>query len=98
MFFPTQERKQEMKEEYNYTLTVPLQDVEKAVALLEEAKRDNPKMRLSRKPDTKSSARFYLSFPFSGTRTDLRFHEWFLQNKPQDWELFGPNYGVWGFN
>ncbi len=87
-----------MKEEYNYTLTVPLKDTGKALALLEEARKNNPKMRLSRKPDTKSSARFYLSFPFSGTRTDLRFHEWFLQKKQNDWDLFGPNYGVWGFN
>ncbi len=87
-----------MKEEYNYTLTVPLHDTDKAVTLLEEVKKNNPRMRLSRKPDTKKSARFYLSFPFSGARTDTGFHEWFLARKPEEWDLYGPNYGVWGFN
>jgi len=87
-----------MKEEYNYTLTVPLEEVDEALQLLDEAQAKNPQMRISRKPDRKGAARFYLSFPFKGTRTDLRFHEWFLDNNPNEWDLFGPNYGVWGFS
>jgi hypothetical protein len=85
-----------VKEEYNYTLTVPLQDIDLAILLLEEALANNPQMRLSRKPDRRESARFYLSFPYSGTRSDLRFSEWFVTRNSKNWELFGPNYGVWG--
>ncbi len=86
-----------MKEEYNFTLTVPLSDVDEAILLLGEAQTNNPNMRLSRKPDRLMKARFYLCFPYSGTRTDLRFMEWFGGRGKKDWELFGPNYGVWGF-
>lgn len=86
-----------MKEEYNYTLTVPLQDLEMATELLAEARASSPLMRLSRKPDRGESARFYLSFPFSGHRTDLAFAKWFATKKKEEWDLFGPNYGVWGF-
>lgn len=85
-----------MKEEYNYTLTVPLQDIKEAEALLEEIQADNPQMRLSRKPDTGENARFYLCFPYAGSRTDLRFKEWFSARNTKNWDLFGPNYGVWG--
>ena len=53
-----------MKEEYNYTLTVPLGDIDAATDLMEELKGEYPRMRLSRKPDTATSARFYLCFPF----------------------------------
>ncbi len=87
-----------MKEEYNYTLTVPLSDIDAAIKFLNKARKENPQMRLSRKPDTKKSGRFYLSFPFSGSRTDLRFHKWFTSQHLETWELFGPNYGVWGLS
>jgi len=87
-----------MQEEYNYTLTVPLQDLEEAEALLLEVQADNPRMRLSRKPDRGGNARFYLCFPFSGSRTDLRFKEWFAGKNSKNWDLFGPNYGVWGLS
>ncbi len=87
-----------MQEEYNYTLTVPLPDVEEALVLLREVQADYPLMRLSRKPDRRDSARFYLSFPFVGTRSDLRFGPWFAARNRKNWELFGPNYGVWGLS
>lgn len=85
-----------MKEEYNYTLTVPLEELEEGLKLIEEIQRDNPHMRMSRKPDTKKAARFYLCFPYSGSRTDLRFKEWIAENNSRNWDLYGPNYGVWG--
>jgi hypothetical protein len=85
-----------MKEEYNYTLTVPLHEVEEAEAILDEAQANNPQMRLSRKPDRGENARFYLCFPYAGSRTDLRFQEWFSARNNKKWDLFGPNYGVWG--
>ncbi len=87
-----------MKEEYNYTLTVPLQDITEAEALLAEIQADNPQMRLSRKPDRGEYARFYLCFPYAGSRTDLRFKEWFSARNSKKWDLFGPNYGVWGLS
>jgi len=85
-----------MKEEYNFTLTVPLQELDEAMDLLQEAQSNNPLMRLSRKPDRGESARFYLCFPYAGTRTDLGFKEWFTVRNTKNWDLFGPNYGVWG--
>jgi hypothetical protein len=87
-----------MKEEYNYTLTVPLTDTAEVLELLEEVRMNNPGMRLSRKPDTSVSARFYLSFPFKNNRTDLQFSDWMDKKMKKNWDLFGPNYGVWGFN
>ena len=87
-----------MKEEYNYTLTVPVKDIDQALVLLEEVQANHPQMRLSRKPDRKGAARFYLCFPFSGSRTDLAFKEWFDTRNSKKWELFGPNYGVWGLS
>lgn len=87
-----------MKEEYNYTLTVPLGDLQAVTELLEEAKDKHPQIRISRKPDTSQSARFYLSFPYNGTRTDLKFYEWISKQKFDNWDLFGPNYGVWGLS
>lgn len=86
-----------MKEEYNYTLTIPIADIDEATAMLAEVQANNPKMRLSRKPDRGESARFYLCFPFTGSRTDLKFYEWFNAQDKTEWDLFGPNYGVWGF-
>jgi hypothetical protein len=64
-----------MQEEYNYTLTVPLADIELAQRLIQELKNHYPVVRVSRKPDTPTNARCYLSFPYSGTRSDTRFHE-----------------------
>jgi len=86
-----------MKEEYNFTLTLPLPDIDEAVLLLAEVRANNPAMRLSRKPDRQGKARFYLCFPYAGSRIDLRFKEWFDARNTKNWELFGPNYGVWGF-
>jgi len=86
-----------MKEEYNFTLTVPLPDIDEALPLLQEAQRNYPTMRLSRKPDRQEKARFYLCFPFIQARTDLQFQTWFTARNIKNWELFGPNYGVWGF-
>jgi len=86
-----------MKEEYNYTLTVPLEDLERAGEILAEAQRQTPQLRLSRKPDRAGRARFYLCFPIVGQRTDSTFCTWFATEKLPNWELFGPNYGVWGF-
>lgn len=85
-----------MKEEYNYTLTVPLSDTERAVEIMEELKQEYPRVRISRKPDTSTSARFYLCFPYDGARTDHRFQEWMEPKMSEGWDLFGPNYGVWG--
>lgn len=87
-----------MKEEYNYTLTLPLPDLDEAIDILAEVQANNPNMRLSRKPDRKETARFYLCFPYAGTRTDLRFKKWFDARNTKNWELFGPNHGIWGFS
>lgn len=86
-----------MQEEYNFTLTVPISDIDEAMHILTEAQENNPNMRLSRKPDRLEKARFYICFPYVGTRPDLRFMEWFMALNKKDWDLFGPNYGVWGF-
>ncbi len=85
-----------MKQEYSFTLTVPLTDVEKAEQLLQQAREQTPKMRISRKPDKALHARFYISFPFSGARPDIAFQEWFVEHKKETWDLFGPTYGRWG--
>ena len=88
----------EMKEEYNFNLTVPLADLDAAMLVLDEARTAYPDMRLSRKPDRHGNARFYLCFPYHGVRTDLRFGEWFMARNTKNWELFGPNYGIWGLS
>lgn len=87
-----------MREEYNFNLTLPLDEVERALAFLQEAAVVYPSMRVSRKPDRNGLARFYLSFPYQGMRLDLRFQEWFAARDTASWELFGPNYGVWGLS
>jgi len=74
-----------------------LADIDEAVLLLQEAQAKNPVMRLTRKTDRQEKARFYLCFPYAGKRTDLGFKEWFATRNIKNWELFGPNYGVWGF-
>jgi hypothetical protein len=88
----------EMKEEYNFNLTLPLADLDAAMLVLDEARATYPDMRLSRKPDRHGNARFYLCFPYHGVRTDLRFGEWFMARNTKNWELFGPNYGIWGLS
>ncbi len=85
-----------MSQEYSFTLTVPLTDYPIAESLLEEAKRRFPHIRISRKTNRKACARFYLSFPFSTARPDLKFLEWFREREKKDWDLFGPTYGRWG--
>lgn len=85
-----------MSQEYSFTLTVPVADIESAEKLLEQARQKNPNMRLSRKTDRAGCARFYLSFPFSPARPDLAFQEWFGVHHREGWDLFGPTYGRWG--
>ncbi len=85
-----------VEQEYSFNLTVPITDFEVAENLLKLAKEDNPRMRISRKPDRKNSARFYLSFPFSSARQDITFQKWFEEQQKENWELFGPTYGRWG--
>jgi len=85
-----------MSQEYSFTLTVPLSECTVAESLLEEAKKRFPYIRVSRKTDRKNYARFYLSFPFSSARPDLKFQEWFQESGNSDWDLFGPTYGRWG--
>ena len=87
-----------MQKEYNFTLTLPLADIDEALQLLGEVQANHPAMRLTRKPDRQEKARFYLSFPFVETRNDLCFMEWFTSRNSKNWELFGPNYGVWGLS
>jgi hypothetical protein len=85
-----------MKQEHSFTLTLPLKDLDKVEPLLTEAREMHPKLRISRKPDRGDNARFYLSFPFSSSRPDLSFQEWFSERQEDEWDLFGPNYGRWG--
>ena len=85
-----------MSREYCFNLTVPLEDIDRVDELLVQAKQNYPPMRISRKPDRYGCARFYLSFPFSGSRPDLSFQEWFSEYLEENWDLFGPNPGRWG--
>ncbi len=85
-----------MSREYCFNLTVPLEDVGQVDELLARAKQDCPPMRISRKPDRKDYARFYLSFPFSSSRPDLSFQDWFGDYLQENWDLHGPNPGRWG--
>jgi hypothetical protein len=87
-----------MREEYNFTLTLPLAQLDRGLMVLQQAGAEYPQMRVSRKPDRQGMARFYLCFPYQGARLDLRFKEWFEGRKVSDWDLFGPNYGVWGLS
>jgi hypothetical protein len=86
-----------MKQEYSFTLTIPVADIQKVQELLAEAKIKTPALRISRKTDRAGCARFYLSFPFSNARPDLSFEKWFVTHKETSWDLFGPTYGRWGF-
>ena len=85
-----------MQQEYSFTLTAPLTEIDRVEELLKAAKKDSPGMRISRKPDRGGAVRFYLSFPFSASRRDLAFQEWFAEHGDAGWELFGPTYGRWG--
>jgi hypothetical protein len=85
-----------MSQEYSFTLTVPLADCSAAESALDEVRNEFRAIRISRKTDRKGCARYYLSFPFTNTRPDLAFQEWFRQRAKADWDLFGPTYGRWG--
>lgn len=85
-----------MMREFCFNLTVPLADLEAVTGLLDEARRDCPPLRISRKPDRHDCARFYLSFPFTDSRPDLSFQQWFTPLMRPGWDLFGPNPGRWG--
>ena len=85
-----------MSREYSFNLSVPLEDIDEVNELLEQARQSYHPMRISRKPDRKGAARFYLSFPFSGARPDLSFQEWFSKSHKNNWELLGPTHGRWG--
>lgn len=85
-----------MEQEYSFTLTIPLSDLALAQALLEQAKKTTPRVRISRKPDSRDSARYYISFPFSSARPDLAFQEWLRPQMEANWDLYGPTYGRWG--
>ena len=85
-----------MKQEYSFTLSVPLADADKVADIIEEIKQRHPQARITRKTDRKGLARYYLSFPFSDARPDLKFQEWFIQHQEPTWVLFGPTYGRWG--
>jgi hypothetical protein len=85
-----------MSREYCFNLTVPVADLSTVQELLAQAGRNHPGMRVSRKPDRHGCARFYLSFPFSENRPDLKFQTWFQDYLQNEWELFGPNPGRWG--
>jgi len=91
-------RKAAMKQEYSFTLTTPLQDLEQVDSLLQQVKERYPQIRISRKTDRKGNARHYLSFPFSAARPDLHFQEWFEEKLQESWDLFGPTYGRWGLS
>jgi hypothetical protein len=85
-----------MSLEYSFNLSVPLDDVGTVEQLLDEARGLHQLRRVGRKPDRNGCARFYLSFPFSGQRPDLKFQQWFEQRQQEGWELYGPTHGRWG--
>ena len=87
-----------MKQEYSFTLTVPLETIEEAEILLQKMQQDYPQVRVSRKTDRKGCGRYYLSFPFSSARPDLKFQQWFEDKKLESWDLYGPTYGRWGLS
>ncbi|MCG6931547.1 MAG: hypothetical protein LJE64_13410 [Desulfofustis sp.] len=85
-----------MSREYSFNLAVPLEDFAVVEELLAQAKRNCPPLRISRKTDRHGCARFYLSFPFTPGRPDLKFQEWFAGHQQDSWDLFGPTPGRWG--
>lgn len=86
-----------MSREYSFNLTVPLEDLTRVEDLLDQAKDDCRQLRISRKTDRHGCARFYLSFPFTDSRPDLKFQQWFTEYQQDSWDLFGPTPGRWGF-
>jgi hypothetical protein len=87
-----------MSREYCFNLAVPLEDVGDLEELLGQAQGACKPRRISRKPDRHGCARFYLSFPFSESRPDLKFQQWLADHLKSDWELFGPEPGRWGLS
>jgi len=87
-----------MQREYNYTLTLPLVDLDPAVRNLAEVQQHFALLRISRKPDRQGRARLYLRFPQTGGFPDAVVQRWFNAVKRQGWDLFGPNDGIWGFH
>jgi len=85
-----------MSREYCFNLTIPLTDLDQVEDLLAQAKKDWNAMRISRKTDRHECARFYLSFPCSPSRPDLKFQQWFSEYQQDSWDLYGPNPGRWG--
>ncbi len=87
-----------MSREYCFNLSVPLGDADRVDELLDQARQNCLPLRISRKPDRGGKARYYLSFPFSDSRPDLRFEQWFSSHLKDGWELFGPHPGRWGLS
>ena len=86
-----------MSREYSFTLTVPVKDLKSAEKLIDETRQTHAGVRISRKTDRDGCARFYISFPFTESRPDLKFKEWFEKSRVgDDWDLFGPTHGRWG--
>lgn len=85
-----------MSLEYSFNLSVPLDDVGVVEQLLEKARSLHQLKRVGRKPDRNGYARFYLSFPFSSQRSDLKFQQWFERYQRDGWDLYGPTHGRWG--
>lgn len=86
-----------MQREYNYTLTLPLADLNTAVRSLAEVQQHHAMLRSSRKPDRQGRARLYLRFPQTAGSPDAGVQRWYNGVKQQGWDLFGPNHGIWGF-
>jgi len=87
-----------VKQEYSFTLTLPLEDIAQLEILLVEIREHYRSVRVSRKTDRKECARYYLSFPFSSARPDLHFASWVEDKLGENWDLFGPTYGRWGLS
>ena len=86
-----------MSREYSFTLTVPVHDLERAEELIGETKQNHTGVRITRKTDRGGCARFYISFPLTDSRPDLKFKQWYEKKGMSDqWELFGPTHGRWG--
>ncbi|THB70408.1 MAG: hypothetical protein D6B25_20155 [Desulfobulbaceae bacterium] len=85
-----------MEREFSFTLTVPQEEESAADRFLAETRKRYPGVRVSRKPDRKNCARYYISFPQLGSRPDLSFQQECLTAGGASWELFGPNHGRWG--
>lgn len=85
-----------MEREFSFTLTVPQHEEAAVYRFLAETKKRYTGVRISRKPDRKNKARFYISFQQQGLRPDLRFQQECLVAGAASWELYGPTHGRWG--